>query len=295
MKKSLLAVCVSVAVLVAQAIPVFAYEPEYSIPKAQKVVVDGKIDAGEWDGAEVISINAENKYISAKVKGLEKSTKADLSSDYQIKWDENNLYILEVRNDPKIAFSQDNLDTLYLSDATLFFIKHDKGGEMNGVTDTFHIFYSAGSPAGKAVLGLREPAVGNSVPALAEGKIASIINGSQAVIEVAVPWSKIRGEGKAGNKYAFTLVLTNCDDSTGANWGQFNWKTTGNIDTDAAGWAGFVLAEAPANADNSSETADTANENPTTGDISSVGFALSAVVSMASALVAKKRYITPLR
>lgn len=203
MKKTLTALLI-LTILIMAALPASAehyWDGSMKFTAAYGTVnIDGKIEAGEWDEAQVIAMRLNNDPLAAQGKvnyqgeWADGRSDSDYSGDYKIKWDENYIYYLEDRNDDHICLAGDGMEP-YLTDGVLIFTQVDSAdGKQNPDGISVHVFYSVGNGSGQ---------IGGDVKArvcnIGDGsretidipgaKITSALKTGGYIVEIAVPWS----------------------------------------------------------------------------------------------------------
>ena len=197
------------------------------------ITVDGKIDGGEWDDSNAITVTLNNDPLAAtgniNYQGEWESDDRDdkdFSGIYKIKWDDTNIYFLEDRNDDHVNLSG-TADEPYTTDGTLAFTQVDNAdGSLNPDGISVHAFYTVGKEGNiggdlKARVcnmgdGSRETV---DIPG---GKVASTIKDGGFIIEIAIPWAfytsyvpNFKG-GVAGDLMGLSYVIHDSDaDDTG--------------------------------------------------------------------------------
>lgn len=243
----------------------------YTISKGT-ITVDGKADETEWAGAATLTINKDNGNIPSWIE----NPKVDaLEIDYKFKWDENFLYVLEVRKDTKLNFS--NIKTgevMWLGDNTILFMRPD------GVTVTQDIQYAAGNKADakKAVVQKR---INNVVSAVSDKtKVASAISGETATTELAISWDEFDGMKaavKEGGKIRLTPIICQADDNE-AGKQSYQFDTAGES-------VGILCVLGKA-----AETAETTKPSPSTGEATPVvAIAVLGISGVAAAMILAKK------
>ncbi|MCL2517594.1 MAG: CBM9 family sugar-binding protein [Oscillospiraceae bacterium] len=198
------------------------------------VKADGKIDGNEWDDAYELVLTTENEVMNAfgRYQGGDPDFFKNTKVTYKIKWDENNLYILEIREDTDAwVFEPDNATAPWRGNGTLFFISYDNNPKW---ANAYEVFWTAKAGDGKAKVALR--AFHNGRDGSFEGsddaewignwQFAGIVTGTNSVFEIIIPWTDIQkfntdigmpSTMKIGEKFKFTPIVPKHkeDGSTG--------------------------------------------------------------------------------
>ena len=331
--KKFICVLSAIMLMTVLALPALAYDywdeavtvnAAYGTP-----TIDGAIGSGEWDSAPEIKtlLNGDaleaNGYVLYQAAWETERSDSDYSGMFKIMWDENFLYILEVRKDNVVNLAGD-ANAAYLTDGTLVFLMPaDDGSSANSVNPdaTFHhIFYSVGNGSG-AIGGMMVDRMGDNTsgteaildPAgIAGGKIASALTDAGYLEEIAVPWSELAQgltdafKGPSDNmKLGFSLVVHDSDlsDGTTAFEKQFCWaKMDSKLPAagyDFGGWGVLVLnakpvvTEAPATEAPATETPATEGNGettaPTTADFAAVAVFVACVTAAGAYIISRKK------
>lgn len=323
--KKILCVTLAALVMAALAIPVLGYEywneavsvtAAYGTPN-----IDGKVGAGEWDAAVAIEIPLtgdpleDEGYALYQGEWANARKNGDFSDTFKLMWDENYLYILEVRKDNAVNL-YGNATMPWETDGTLVFLMPvDDGSVDNAVNPDgvhHHIFFVPGNGSGEVGGDLMDRygdiASGTQMTIDVEGgKVAASTTNDGYIVEVAVPWSQL-GEGLTADfkgphenmKLGFSLVLHDSDYTDGTTgfvkqicWGYIpeNLPVNGY---DYGGWGVLTLSpkpvtETPAEEAPAAEApADTAA--PVTADFGTVmAIAASFAAAGALSILRKKR------
>lgn len=235
------------------------------------VTVDGKVDGAEWDDANALVVNGDTT--GAVWATAVKYTADEFSVTYKIKWDENNMYILEQRKD--VAYkAADNALTPWTADGSLLFFVSD--GTNAG---RFDLFFTSDKAA--TAVRVKDPTANAEA---ANFQIASTREGDVSTTEIIVPWADMNAKVdskfdiKEGAEFTFTPILPN--NNEGKEFAQLHYCTKADAN-DPSGYAPFKLVAAKAgdNANNESSTT-----TPPTGD--NFGAIIAAGVIGAAALTA---------
>ena len=215
---------------------VSAADPDdvYTAPRlVYPVVADGIIGANEWDDAPELVITTQNEVFLAfgRYQGGDEDFFKNIKVTYKIKWDENNLYVLEVREDTD-AWVYDNDDALapWTGNGTLFFFSYDNNPMW---ANAYEIFWTAKSGDGnpkvalRAFLDGRDGSFESSDDAewISNWKYGGSVTGTNSVFEIIVPWSDIQkfnadigmnATMSGGEKFKFTPIIPkHTDDGSG--------------------------------------------------------------------------------
>ncbi|UVI27362.1 sugar-binding protein [Paenibacillus spongiae] len=195
------------------------------------IAIDGVAVAGEWDDAAEIIVSPESEDVikHGTVWGAETDAQ-DITSKYRIKWDDNNLYLLEERTDDAQQFTETG-SKMYLSDATLLFLDLDRGKNGTAFRDgDYSVFLTPSGPDGQPHMFMREGHNGGvqEFP-YTDGTIASTVRTDGYTMEVAIPWSSLQimpFSPADGKTVGMTLLAT--DNDGPGNWGQIMWLGDGD-------------------------------------------------------------------
>ena len=245
---------------------------------ANAVTVDGKVDGAEWDDANEIVMNADTENISWA--NAVTYTADEFSVTMKMKWDENNLYILQQRKDVKFIPETDPKtpwgDGATHGDGTMVFLTTDTAN--TGRADICFIVDEAGTA-------VREWSTGTGVAKDTDWQIATTLEGDVHTTEVVVPWADLNDvvttkfDVKEGAEFTFTPIMPNTNDT----FGQMHYNVeTGKGADDPTAWASFKLVAAKAGAGSTGDSSNTTT--PPTGD--NFGAIIAAGVIGAAALTA---------
>ena len=217
--------------------------------------VDGTIGADEWSAAEELVITSEN----AKVTNGDGSTPGIEKAVYKFQWDEEFLYLLEVRTDTALEFAAGD-EQLFLSDSTLFFISRDG---ISDVKDRLDFQYTARKTEDEgAYIVYRTDEAGQVYTTEGlKSQVAATVDGNTATIEAKLAWSEMKDVTPGDNVKVRVGIIDSDTNPTGKGTkfgGQLEWCWTANgtdLDKTAA-----VLTLAPAGGEGNAPAA-----NPETG------------------------------
>ena len=275
MKKLVTAILTAALAVTSTSVAFAAGGTGYEAAKLKNpVTVDGKIDGAEWDDANEIVMNADQKDITWA--NDVKYTADEFSVSMKFKWDENNLYILQQRKDVDFKESADALAP-FNADGTLIFLTNNAKN-----TGRYDIFFTAEKPA-TAVRAYSEAGAALAAAAT-DCKIATTKEGDVHTTEIIIPWSEINSkvidkyDVKEGSEFTFCVIMPN----TNAKFGQMHYNVeAGKGADDPTAWASFKLAAAKAGGNTNNESSTT---TPPTGD--NFGAIIAAGVIGAVALTA---------
>lgn len=245
MKKISIALIIALVISGLSVFNVSAADPDdvFYAPKLfYPVTADGKIDGNEWDDANEVVLEVSNPVMNAfgRYQGGDEDFFASFKATFKIKWDEDNLYILEVREDKdKFVFDPDDALAPWQGCGTLFFISYDNGDPK--WANAYEPFWTPKAADGKPKAALRafhdgrdgsfsssdEPeAIGNWKfgGTVTEGAVHT------SVFEIIIPWSDIQKfqtdigmqvPVKIGDKFKFTPITPKHTEDGGS--GQMNY------------------------------------------------------------------------
>lgn len=262
-----------------------------------KATIDGKFSAAEWASAKKIAITLDDatvKQYGVYQGAWEKERKAsDFDSSMYFMWDEEALYICEVRKDDNVDLSGTGKTPWGGGDGNLIFIQTiDGGAEGNKDAWSHHVLYIVGDGTASGKYGadtwvrINNGAAGTQdTKQFAEIKSASAAIDGGFCVEVKVPWSvfaeKIPSfKPAAGAKIGMSMVPIDFDN--GGDFAQLCWVNQAEKlgvarGYDYGGWATLTLA-APAKA-------------PATTDAASLALAaLAASLAAGFAVVKTKKH-----
>ena len=273
--KKVIAIVLCMMMIAALSVSLSATEPTYIYECAKlyyPVTVDGKVDGAEWDDTTSLVVNADNsvfKEFGRWQGGGSPKSAADLSVTYKMKWDDKNLYILEMRQDKNFVKAGDATagTTPWNGDGTLFFVALNSSGNYKW-EDAYEPFWAMAED-GKMSFALRSWVTG-SFESLQDNmgnwKTAGVYDDSTKTltVELMIPFADIgtvsgSSSVSVGSKLRFTPILSNIDSkddySAFANsWDQLNFHDRfGRDDADTSeaentaevpvNWAGMVLTD----------------------------------------------------
>jgi len=240
-KKISILLIIAIVISALSAFTVSAADPDdlYTAAKlVYPVVPDGKIDGTEWDDATALVLTTSNEVMAAfgRYQGGDSDFFKNTKVTYKIKWDENNLYILEVREDTDAwVFDPDNALHPWEGNGTLFFISYDNNPKW---ANAYEIFWTAKSGDGKAKVALRAFLDGRDGPFdssddaqwISNWKYGGVVNGGNSVFEIVIPWSDLqkfnsdigmKSTMSGGEKFKFTPIVPKHRDD--GETGQMNY------------------------------------------------------------------------
>ncbi|MBO5070528.1 MAG: hypothetical protein J6C37_09230 [Roseburia sp.] len=224
-----------------------AYETSYA---TNTVTIDGTVGTAEWNDADVMTVNASAQEISdhGYVWGDIGDT-SDLDVEYRMKWDEDNLYLLEKRTDNYIKYNYNVGSTpLYDIDASMLYL--DLDGKQDGAKyfeGDFAIHYSVQSD-GTVIAYLRtgsEDGTKNHTQLTVGTDVQICYQETEDgyVFELAIPWSLFANGDfsytpDVNTVVGMTVLAIDHDESTSGGR-QIMWH--GNGDTQE-NWGTMKLA-----------------------------------------------------
>ena len=261
------------SVFTASMLTVYAADPDdlYSAAKlVYPVTADGIITGEEWDDANSIILTTKNPVMNAfgRYQGGDENFFANTKVTYKIKWDENNLYILEVREDKDAwVYDPDNALHPWEGNGTLFFISYGNNPKWG---NAYEIFWTAKSGDGKAKVALRAFLDGRDGPFdssddakwIGNWKYAGAVTGTNSVFEIIIPWTDLqkfnadigmKSTMSGGEKFQFTPIVPKHKDDGSS--GQMNYHDkydrpdaitdeNSNPGELPVNWAPMILSEA---------------------------------------------------
>ncbi|GGD82058.1 S-layer homology domain-containing protein [Paenibacillus nasutitermitis] len=220
-------------------------KPEYQAAwAASPVTVDGQADGNEWSDAQTIEISGSAPDILrfGKIWGDSGSLKAK----YRMKWDAQNLYVLEEREDSAFAFTETGA-TMYVSTASMLFldIDHNKNGATYGSGDYAVFFTPSGPDSQPHVFMRRGGDSGKEEEALTSAVIESSVDQAahKYTVEMAIPWSALQTVPFVpanDTKVGMTVAATR--NAGPGIWGQVMWVGDGD---DQSKWADMKFIGKP--------------------------------------------------
>ena len=268
--------------------------PEYTYECAKltkAVTADGKVDAGEWDDANELVINNDNEVFKkhGQWQGGNVTETSELSVTYKLKWDENNLYILEQRMDKHYIVNDTSAKAPWNNDGTLFFFAVDGGGDIT-VNDRYNPFWITVGKENKPLVAGRYYKDGNGTETddtayTKNWKAGGAKDGDVYTMELIIPWSDIKANtitdftAAEGANFRFTPIIANMSETGvaagGAGWSQLNFYDNKDAENPNQ-WAGLKLVAAIGGGSNNNDTP------PATG-YDSFGVIAALVIVIASA------------
>jgi hypothetical protein len=207
-----------------------------------KITIDGKADAAEWDGAYKATVDRpQQDAFGAATTWI---SPEDFSGTYSFKWDENALYILGQVKDATPRLNDKEAPELWNGDGAEFAI---------GLDDSDPERTSAGPMDFKVSIGVgAKPGwqLRSNGEDMAIGEVGNnlvITNTTDGYLfELQIPWSIMNGaKVKAGQRIAWSMFANNSRDTPSAQ--QMALNPFGRTDTNrnASGWARAVLDPKP--------------------------------------------------
>lgn len=213
-----------------------------SVKAIAPITIDGVATAQEWaDATEiVVSPNAPDVISHGTVWG----EVASLATRYRMRWDAQNLYLLEERTADSFLFEETG-ELMFLSDATLLYLdlKHDKreGPLKDG---DYTLFMTPSGPDEQPHMFIREGHDDGVIERkFTDGQIAGIVTDTSYTMEVAIPWSALQVmpfAPEVGSQIGMSMIATHNDEH--GNWGQVMWVGDGD---NQARWANLKFVEPP--------------------------------------------------
>ena len=272
--------------------------------------IDGVYNADEWATAEEIAITLDDATV--KTYGIYQGSwegardAKDFSAKMYFMWDEEALYICEVRTDDVVDLGGTGATPWGGSDGNLiFFQAADGGSSENPEAWSHHIFYIAGDGTSTGTYG------GDPWVRLCDGSsntqetvqfkeikaVAAPIDGGFCV-EIMVPWSVINDKipdfiPEADVEVGMSMVPIDFDNG---DFAQLCWVNQADAlgiqgGYDYGGWATMVLNAAPV-VETEAEVVDAVVDAPAaapqTFDAGVIA-AVAAIVSAAGYAISKKR------
>ena len=245
-------------------------------------VIDGEIDA-IWADAKEINVDT----VSYAWGMIDTSTKGKVKT----LWDENFLYVLGIVNDAVVSNS--NPEALWQRDSMDFFIDQDNNetGTEVPLNDNSG-FFSIGAKDDQFNL---SGMMGNAAKDDFKFK-TKLIDGGY-LIEVAIPWSSLKGKAAPGTVIGFDVQI-NDDLGNGKRESIIVWNdTTSNGFRWVDGYGDLKLVDAPkasgaavaeSKEEVKTETKKEAASNPKTGDVSIISFVVIATAAVCGMKKIKK-------
>ena len=229
---------------------VSAVEPQW-VYECNKLVVpvtaDGKVDGNEWDDAVGFTANNDNpifqQYGVWQASADRPIPSSDLSIDYKIKWDETNLYVLEVRFDKSmVVFTDDMEDDAnkfpWCHSGTLFFLNYSADYANPDSDGCYEVFWVSDGTT-RLVTGRN---VGKAQMFEGDAEMAGVVvsttkNGDTYTTEVIIPWATMATVSgfpapSEGLKLRMTPIVSaysaktsDVADRNGETWNQLNFYT----------------------------------------------------------------------
>ncbi|MCD9024578.1 OmpL47-type beta-barrel domain-containing protein [Cohnella silvisoli] len=212
-------------------------KPEYrSAWAAASISIDGQVGENEWSDAQEIQVSATTPDVLryGKVWG----DPGNLKDSYRLKWDDENLYVLEQRKDNAFKFTETGAN-MFLSTASMLFldIDHNKKGSTY-LSGDYAVFFTPSGPDSQPHVFLRKgDDAGAEGYALTTAVIQSTVDMAthKYTVELAIPWSALQTipfTPMNGAKVGMTVAATR--NAGPGVWGQIMW--VGDSDNQAR-WA----------------------------------------------------------
>jgi hypothetical protein len=207
-----------------------------------KITINGKIDAGEWDNAYKATVDRPQH----DAFGLDTSWKGpeDFSGTYSFKWDENALYILGEVRDATPRLNDKEAPELWNGDGAEFAIGLDDSDpeRTSPLPSDFKVSIGVGEKPGWQLRTEGEDkAIGEVGPNLV---ITNTADGY--LFELQIPWTILNGaKVTAGQRIAWSMFANNSRELPSSQ--QMALNPFGRTDTNknASGWARAVLEPKP--------------------------------------------------
>ncbi|MBR4962081.1 MAG: hypothetical protein IKY52_14385 [Clostridia bacterium] len=298
--------CVLSALLLATSAMAANYWTDDVVITAGKgsATIDGVYNADEWAAAEELEISMDDEIVNkyGVYQGAWETARedSDFTAYMYFMWDENGLYICEVRYDDAVELSGTGKEPWNGSDSNLIFLQAIDGGTAgNEEAWSHHIFYivgdGSGNYGGDAWVRLNNGAVNSQETVqFSEIKIATAAIDGGFCIEVMVPWTVLQDKIGAfqpaeGVEMGLSMVPIDYDNGEFAQLSWFKQADALGIQGgyDFGGWATLKLGAAPV-VEIVEDTADAPAAAPQTFDAAVIA-AVCAIVSAAGYAVSKKR------
>ena len=277
--------------------------------KIFSIAIDGPAGAGKSTiaraAAEELEITLDDDIVNdyGVYQGAWENARedGDFSAKMYFMWDENALYICEVRSDDYVELAGNGKEPWNGSDSNLIFLQAIDGGtDGNKEAWSHHIFYIAGNGSsqygGDAWVRINNGSTNaQETVKFDEIKIATAATDDGFCVEVMVPWTVLQDK-IAGFKPAegveMGMSMVPIDYDAGAEFAQLSWFKQADAmgiagGYDFGGWATLKLGAAPV-----VETVDTAEDAVTTAPQTfdpMIVAAIGAIAAAAGYAVSKKR------
>jgi hypothetical protein len=208
-----------------------------------KITVDGKVGAGEWDGAYAVKIGRAEQ---DAIRGAPNWAGPDeFNGTYSFKWDENAMYILAQVHDITPRMNDQTPPNLYNGDGfELSFGTDDTDVERTAYADTdFKFILSAGAKPLWQVLNMgEEKDLGDPGPNIV------ITNTSDGyLLEAQIPWTVMNNaKVTQGQRVAWSMFANNAHSTPSSQEVAMNPFGRTGISYNPAGWTRAVLDPKPA-------------------------------------------------
>ncbi|MBO5069980.1 MAG: hypothetical protein J6C37_06415, partial [Roseburia sp.] len=220
----------------------------YEAQEATAITVDGVADEEEWADAEEILVSVDAEDVKKHGTNWNVDSSDPLEAKYKVKWDSENLYVVETISDDALLPMTDTSAMNYLkNDATMLFLDLN-GSKSSGYSAGDYAVYYALDSNNELVVFLRDGQNG----ALIERRLsdteytaAAKVDGNTAVIELALPWSLFQTvpfTPEAGKSVGMSILVIDHDTTNDNGGRQIMWCGAGD---DQIGWAAmkFVAVE----------------------------------------------------
>ncbi len=236
------------------------------VKSVNEVVADGVYHVGEWDEAVELVINNDTIRDWGRWQAGEPIDAADLSISLRLKWDEEYLYILEIRTDTNYVYEfgdkgYDAFSDVWGADATALFFCDGLDITRSNRCDIGYFSYvdKLGGPS-VYVGSFDGETYAFRGPSGKDGcTYGGTLDGEGAVFEMKLPWAIMEDQGKlisdieAGALFRFSPVIPSVDTQAGlgaynSEWRQMNFHDcvnngeNGNPD-DPMYWGALTLVE----------------------------------------------------
>ncbi len=232
-----------------------------------EVKADGVYNEDEWSDAVELVINGDTLGEYGRWQSANTLPASDLSCTYRIKWDENYLYLLEIRTDKHYISNFDGYDynaqTPWALDGTAIFFCDNEMPDESNRCDIKYYSYVDELKGPSVFIGNGNEAADAYVGPSGEGDTTygGSVNGDTIVFELKMAWSvlddqwHLDSEIKEGTVFRFTPIIMSRDtvddynEWDGSSYVQINFHDCMNLANEDATnsenpeyWAALTLS-----------------------------------------------------
>ncbi len=234
------------------------------VKSVNKVEIDGRYDPDEWKEANELVINAETLQDWGRWQAGPPMDIFDLSVTFRLKWDEDYLYLLEIRTDSHYVYefgdkSYDVFSQVWGGDGTAFFLCDGAYDARENRCDIGYFTYVKELMGPAVYVGAfdGDPNAFRGPSGTDDCTYAGTYENGAAVFEMKLPWAIMEEQGKLiseiedGTLFRFNPIIPSVDTHAGlgaydGEWRQINFHDCvdngeGGDPDDPYYWAAMTL------------------------------------------------------